>query len=59
MNILRIKGKCPKGGIKLFVDENGKPHACRLQRYIYTAQYLECNVLKFDDTIINLKKQIA
>ena len=54
--VLKIKGNCPRGGVKLAIDENGSMHACRLQRYIYTAQFLDCDVLEFDNTKIKLRK---
>lgn len=59
MKALKINLPCPKGGTRLYVDENGGLHACRLQIYINTAKYLNCELLQFTDTIIYLKKQVA
>lgn len=59
MNTLEINLPCPKGGSRLWYDEEGAMHACKLQYYINTAQYYGYDVLKFKDTIINLKKRKA
>lgn len=59
MKILKIAGPCPKGGSRLYLDEEGNVHACRLQYYLNTAKHLLCDRLQFTDTIITLKKQAS
>ncbi len=54
MKTLKINKPCPKGGSKMFVDEEGNLHACRLQYYINTAKHLKMERLQFNDTIIHL-----
>ena len=58
IKIMRVKGNCPKGGSKPWIDDDGIIHACRLVRYIYTAQEIGAEVLKFDDTEIYIKKEM-
>ncbi len=52
---LRIPMCCPRGGKGIYVDDEGNLHAGRLQRYIETAKYMNCERLQFDDTVIILK----
>lgn len=55
METLRIKGSCPRGGSKQYVDEAGNLRAGRLQIYINTAIFMGCKKLQFDDTLIMIK----